>query len=121
MPKSTTRSPTAPRPTLSNAKWELAKGFKTSYQAYLKTNPEIKKSMTEFDRCKRLNPPIQLPGKMAEHKLDGPLGGVYDCHLSDDIILLYEPLGNGVYRLLEVCNHADLKGPRMKVLARRIK
>ena len=74
------------------AKWEVAKEFKDTYKRYLLSNPEIKAAMSEFNRCKRLIPPTRLPGKMKEHKLDGPLKGLYDCHLSADVILIYEPL-----------------------------
>ena len=96
---------------------ELAEGFKDLYRRYLASNPQIKEAMTEFNRCKRLIPPTRLPGKMKEHKLDGPLKVFDDCHLSADVILIYEPLNDGVYRLLKVCEHADLKGPKAKVLA----
>ena len=99
------------------AKWEVAEGFRDSYKRYLASNPEIKGAMAEFNRCKRLIPPTRLPGKMKEHKLDGPLKGLYDCHLSSDVILIYEPLEGGVYKLLKVCEHADLKGPKAKILS----
>jgi addiction module RelE/StbE family toxin len=113
-PSAGTQIPSA----LNEAKWELAKEFKDSYKQYLASNPEIRSAMADFNRCKRLIPPTQLPGKMKEHKLDGPLKGLYDCHLSADVILIYEPLDDGVYRLLKVCEHADLKGPKAKNLAR---
>jgi mRNA interferase YafQ len=76
-------------------KWELAPGFKASWKKYIIEYPEIKVAMTEFDHCKRATPPTQLPGKMEDHKLDGPLKGFYDCHLAPDAILIYKPLPNG--------------------------
>ena len=103
------------------AKWEFAPGFKKSWKKYLAQNPGIKEAMTEFDRCKRAIPPIQLPGRMSEHKLDGPLKGYYDCHLADDVILIYKPIANGAYKLLRLCEHADLRGPKAKVLKAQIK
>ncbi|WOJ88281.1 type II toxin-antitoxin system mRNA interferase toxin, RelE/StbE family [Methylocapsa polymorpha] len=102
-------------------KWELAPGFKDSWKKYLKTNSGIKEAMREFDRCKRAVPPIQLPGKMKDHKLDGPLKGYYDCHLDDDVILIYKPIGNGGYKLFRLCEHADLKGPKARILVSHLK
>jgi len=105
----------------SDKEWELAPGFKESWKRYLSSNPCIKDAMREFDRCKRAIPPIQLPGKMQDHKLDGPLRGFYDCHLAEDVILIYKPTGDGICKLFRICQHADLKGPKAKVLARHLK
>ena len=77
--------------------------------------------MTQFDRCKRAEPPLRLPGKMQDHKLDGPLRGYYDCHLDDDVILIYKPIGKGAYKLIVVCDHSHLKGPKAKVLSTKLK
>jgi hypothetical protein len=35
--------------------------FKDSWNVYFKANPGIKSAMTDFDRCKRANPPTSLP------------------------------------------------------------
>ena len=75
--------------------WELAPGFRETWKRLLKENPSIKDAMAEFNRCKRANPPERLPGKMSDHKLDGPLKGFMDCHLAKDVILIYRPLQNG--------------------------
>ncbi len=101
--------------------WELAPGFRESWRLYLQQNPEIRAATTEFDRCKRSVPPLQLPGKMKEHKLDGPLKGFYDCHLANDVILLYKPKVNGGIKLFRVCEHAALKGPKAKALVAKLK
>jgi mRNA-degrading endonuclease YafQ of YafQ-DinJ toxin-antitoxin module len=58
---------------------------------------------------------------MKDHKLDGALKGYYDCHLDDDVILIYKPLGKGAYKLITVCDHSDLRGPKAKVLAGKLK
>jgi addiction module RelE/StbE family toxin len=100
--------------------WPLAPGFRESWKKYKAAFPEIKTAMTEFDRCKRANPPKQLPGKMQDHKLDGPLKGYMDCHLADDVILIYKPAANGAIKLFLLCEHADLKGPKAKVLRKRL-
>jgi mRNA-degrading endonuclease YafQ of YafQ-DinJ toxin-antitoxin module len=104
----------------TEVEWELAPGFKDSWQRALRANPGIKAAMTEFDRCKRATPPTQLPGKMNDHKLDGPLKGYYDTHLDEDVILIYKPIANGAYKLFLICNHSDLRGPKAKTLAARL-
>jgi mRNA-degrading endonuclease YafQ of YafQ-DinJ toxin-antitoxin module len=110
-----------PKPEKRELKWEVAVGFKQSYQKYLKVYPHIKAAMTEFNRSKRATPPQQLPGKMNDHKLDGPLKGYMDCHLDDDVILIYKPLANGAIKLLLVCDHADIKGKRASVTVQRLR
>ena len=102
-------------------KWEVREGFRQSYKKYLRDNPQIKEAMAEFNRCKRLNPPQRLPGKMSDHKLDGPLKGYMDCHLADDVILIYKPLADGAIALLLVCEHADIRGKRQAATLRRIR
>jgi addiction module RelE/StbE family toxin len=108
-------------PVSNNVLWEVAPGFKDSWKKYLKTNPLIKSAMTEFDYYKRSIPPQQLPGKMKDHKLDGPFKGFYDCHFDDDVILIYKPIANGAIKLFTICQHADLKGPKAKILSAKIK
>jgi len=100
----------------NNAEWELAPGFAESWKQF-KTE-EVSEAMTEFDRCKRSIPLHRLPGKMRDHKLDGPLKGFMECHLADDVLLIYRPLPNGAIKLLRVCTHSDLKGPKAKALAK---
>jgi mRNA-degrading endonuclease YafQ of YafQ-DinJ toxin-antitoxin module len=107
-----------PRPEIE---WRLASAFEASWRQLGKGNTAIKAAMTEFNRCKRSDPPEQLPGRMKEHKLDGPLKGFYDCHLADDVILIYKPLANGVYKLFTLCTHADLMGPKAKILKVKLK
>jgi addiction module RelE/StbE family toxin len=100
--------------------WEMSPIFKPSWKRYLTKYPDIKAAMTEFDRHKRATPPSQLPAKMKDHKLDGPFKGFYDCHFADDVILLYKPLPNGGIRLITMCEHADLQGPKAKALVKRM-
>jgi mRNA interferase YafQ len=102
-------------------KWEASEGFRQSYSKYLEVYPDIKSAMADFNRCKRAKPPQQLPGKMKDHKLDGPLRGYMDCHLADDVILIYKPIANGAIKLLLVCEHADIKGKRAAVTRQRFK
>jgi mRNA-degrading endonuclease YafQ of YafQ-DinJ toxin-antitoxin module len=109
-----------PGPEKREVLWDVSEGFKDSYKKYLKQFPHIKTAMAEFNHCKRAIPQQQLPGKMKDHKLDGPLQGIMDCHLADDVILLYRPLANGAIKLLLVCDHADIKGKRATITRNRI-
>jgi mRNA interferase YafQ len=108
-------------PKRNNADWLQAPGFRASWKKFKVQYPHISDAMTTFDRCKRAVPPEPLPGKMEDHKLDGPLKGYMDCHLDDDVILLYKTLPNGAIKLLRICTHADLKGPKAKVLKKQLK
>jgi mRNA interferase YafQ len=106
-------------PKRNDIEWPQAPGFKTSWKQF-KTDA-ISNAMTEFDRCKRSVPPHPLPAKMKDHKLDGPLKGFMECHLADDVLLIYKPINGGALKLLRVCTHADLKGPKAKALAKILK
>ena len=106
-------------PKRNDVDWVQAAGFKDSWQK-VKTDA-ISEAMTAFDRCKRAIPPEPLPAKMNDHKLDGPLKGFMECHLADDALLIYKPIAGGAIKLLRVCTHADLKGPKAKVLAKQLK
>jgi addiction module RelE/StbE family toxin len=105
----------------NNAKWPQASGFKPSWKRFKAKNPQISEAMTVFDGCKRAIPPEPLPGKMDDHKLGGALSGYMDCHLDHDVVLVYKALPNGIIKLLRVCDHAQLKGPPAKVLAKLLK
>jgi mRNA-degrading endonuclease YafQ of YafQ-DinJ toxin-antitoxin module len=102
-------------------KWELAPGFRETWKIFKAKYPDISQAMTEFNRCKRTNPPERLPGTMMDHKLDGPLKGFMDCHLAPDVILIYKNTGRGAIKLFTLCQHTDLKGPKAKTLAKKLK
>lgn len=104
----------------SEVKWEIAPGFKEAWKHYSKLYPSIKEAMTEFNKCKRDTPPRQLPKKMKDHKLGGPLKEFMDCHLDEDVILIYKNKSGGAIKLLLICQHKDLEGPRAKDLAKRL-
>jgi addiction module RelE/StbE family toxin len=106
-------------PKRPEVEWPLAPGFKESWKKH--KSKTISDAMTAFDRHKRANPPEPLPAKMNDHKLDGPLKGFMECHLDDDVLLIYKPMPKGVIKLLRICAHADLKGPKAKVLAKLLK
>jgi addiction module RelE/StbE family toxin len=99
--------------------WTFAPGFKDSWKKF--KSEVISEAMTTFDRCKRAIPPDPLPAKMNDHKLDGPFKGFMECHFDDDVLLIYKPVGGGTIKLLRMCKHADLRGPKAKVLAKQLK
>lgn len=109
------------RPEKLEIKWEIAKGYKDSWNKFAKIYPEIRSSIAVFNECKREIPSRRLPAKMHDHKLDGGLKGFMDCHLADDVILIYKPKANGVVRLFLLCEHKDLKGSKAKDLLKRLK
>ena len=45
--------------------------------------------MTDFNTLKRQIPPGRLPDVMKDHKLEGRLDGIRECHLAPDVLLLY--------------------------------
>jgi addiction module RelE/StbE family toxin len=106
-------------PKRNNENWTLAAGFKDSWSRY--KSESVTEAMTVFDRCKRAIPPEPLPAKMKDHKLDGPFRSYMECHLDDDVLLIYKTVPGGTIKLLRVCNHGDLKGPKAKVLAKQLK
>jgi len=99
--------------------FQVADCFKGQYRALLAQFPEIADTIETFNRNKRTRPPTPLPAHMRDHKLDGRLKGVRECHLAGDVLLLYEHKDD-VVKLLYICHHEDLYGKRGKQLATRI-
>jgi addiction module RelE/StbE family toxin len=83
-------------PKQNNEHWPLAPGFKESWKNF--KSDAVSEAMTTFDNYKRALPAKQLPAKMRDHKLDGPLKGYMECHLDDDVLLIYKPAPKGVNR-----------------------
>jgi addiction module RelE/StbE family toxin len=57
---------------------------------------------------------------MKDHKLDGKLKGIKECHLAADILLVYTHENDAV-DLLDVCRHSGLKGKKGKALSKIVK
>ncbi len=55
---------------------------------------------------------------MNDHKLDGKLKGIMECHLAGDILLIYKHEDDAV-DLIDVCRHSGLKGKKGKALSRK--
>lgn len=79
----------APKPTPREVKVKPKPGFKERCRGFLKLYPEIAPRMTDFNTLKRQIPPGRLPDVMKDHKLEGRLDGIRECHLAPDVLLLY--------------------------------
>jgi addiction module RelE/StbE family toxin len=102
-------------PIKRSVKWAVSQEYAASWAMYGKNNPEIRKKLTVFNASKRNIPPTRLPDQMRDHVLTGPLDGIRECHLANDVLLLYTH-ANDLVHLLLVCRHEDLHGPRGKIL-----
>jgi mRNA interferase YafQ len=111
------KKPEPPEP--KQIQWQAAKGFKTSWTQV--RSPALTEAMKTFNECKRENPPRALPRGMRDHKLSGALKEYRECHLDGDILLIYRPLANGAIKLMRVCNHDSIAGPRSQALADALK
>lgn len=109
----------ASEPKRNNSQWQLALGFKDSWNKHKSTS--VKEAMATFDKCKRSIPPTPLPSGMRDHKLEGALKDYRECHLEGDVLLIYKPLPGGGIKLLRVCTHDDIAGPRGIALAAILK
>ena len=97
------------------AEFTAADCVKGQYKQYLASDPDVKAAVELFNRNKRLIPPVALPGKMKDHKLQGKLAWIRECHLAGDILLLYTHENDTVH-MLYICRHDDLYGKRAKQL-----
>jgi addiction module RelE/StbE family toxin len=88
-----------------------AEAIGAQFKALKAEFPEIQGTIETFNLAKRAVPPEQLPRKMKDHVLQGPLDGIRECHLAPDVLLLYVHEENTVY-MLHICRHNDLYGRR---------
>lgn len=86
------------------------RGFKTSYRAYKNAAPTVKERLRIFNELKRRIPPALLPPEFRDHSLGGPLAGFKECHLADDVLLVYTHENDKV-SLYRVCSHDELYNP----------
>lgn len=94
--------------------------IKQQYRSLVAEFPEIADTIKTFNDNKRAIPPIPLPPQMRDHKLDFNLKGIRECHLADDVLLLYEH-EDDVVKMLYICRHEDLYGKRGKQLAAKLR
>ncbi|GGI23811.1 type II toxin-antitoxin system RelE/ParE family toxin [Bradyrhizobium guangdongense] len=113
------RKPSSDEKPTKEVKWEVAKGFRESWERY-KTD-SLKEAMKAFNEFKRSNPPKPLPRGMKDHKLEGPLKEYRECHLEGDVLLVYKQLPAGAIKLMRVCTHDEIRGPRGQTLGKTFK
>lgn len=100
-------------------RFEAASCIRQQFHSLLTEFPKIKAAIEIFNANKRTIPPTPLPAQMRDHKLDGRLKGIMECHLEADVLLLYEH-EDDLVRMLYICRHEDLYGKRARQLGTRI-
>lgn len=75
--------------------------IKRSYRDHLAQFPKIAATIAIFNKNKRFIPPVRLPPEMKDHVLQGKLAGVRECHLDDDVLLLYTHKDHIVKMIIE--------------------
>jgi mRNA interferase YafQ len=93
---------------------ELSPLFEESYSQYLKNYPKIKNKIMLVRDFKSQIPPRTLPSGMKDHMLQGNLKGFMECHLSQNILLIYT-LNASILKLIIVCDHDDLYHHEKKI------
>lgn len=101
------------------ARFLAAAGVKGQYKSFLRDWPEISSTIETFNEYKRVIPANRLPTAMKDHALKGVFKGIRECHLADDVLLLYTHRKNEI-RMLYICEHADLYGRRGRRLAKDV-
>ncbi len=89
------------------AKFVVSPAFRSSYQEHLAKFPNLEEKLILFKEFKQLRPPKRLPAGFRDHTLSGELAGFRECHLGDDILLIYLDKKD-VVTLLVICRHDDL-------------
>jgi mRNA interferase YafQ len=109
----------AKEPAREETEWQLALGYKDSWRKF--KSEALNKAITTFNECKRCLPVKPLPRGMRDHKLSGPLKDFRECHLDGNILLIYKPLPGGAIKLMRVCDHDDIEGPKAQAMAASLK
>lgn len=96
-----------------------AEHIREQYRRFKALYPDVAKTIKTFNEYKREIPPRALPDFMNDHKLDGALKGIKECHLAPDVLLLYTHKDD-VVRMLFICTHDDLYGKRARQIKAQI-
>lgn len=94
-------------------------GFRRRYKRFL-PDSQIKSAMATFNAAKRDIPPTPLPEWMRDHKLHGRLVGISECHLANDVLLVYTHKDD-VVTLLDCCTHDELTRDRGAHIRNRLR
>ena len=81
--------------------------FQNSYLEHFVKSPGIENKLKLFKEFKERRPPKPLPAGFKDHTLRGKLDGFRECHLDQNVLLLYTDK-NDLVMLIVVCNHDDL-------------
>ena len=81
--------------------------LQNSYLEHLVQSPGIEKKLKLFKEFKTQRPPKPLPAGFYDHALRGKLAGFRECHLDQNVLLLYTDKHDMV-TLMVVCNHDSL-------------
>ena len=102
--------------------WGVSKtpAFDPSFNAMLPKVPDLDERLARFLNIKLPNPlsPTAKAGKN-DRPFTVPLQPFWHAHLAPDAILIYRLL-NRTIQLVLVCQHADIEGKRMKLMAKRL-
>ena len=91
--------------------------FEETFEQFAAKTPSIRGRLADFVDAKVQRPPKKFSN---EHKLNPPFNEMSECHLASNTCLVFHDQDD-VVTLLAVCNHDDLKGKRVKSLAKKIK
>jgi mRNA interferase YafQ len=80
--------------------------FEKDIKKYIKKHYDISKISDIIEKIAKSE---TLPTKYHDHNLGGNLQGCRECHIEDDVLLIYKILDN-ILTLLEIGNHRDLLG-----------
>lgn len=81
--------------------------FQNSYLEHVVKSPGIENKLKRFKEFKAQRPPKRLPAGFNDHTLHGRLEGFRECHLDQNVLLLYTDK-HDLVTLIVVCNHDDL-------------
>lgn len=93
--------------------------FQETFSKMVQKNPSIAAALKNFLDFKIERPPLALPRGMRDHKLNPPLDGFSECHLSGNACLIYTDKG-GIVTLIAVVDHDEMQGGKVKALAKKI-
>lgn len=94
--------------------------FEETYHTLVRGNRKAERNFETFLEYKKVRPPKRLPRGMKEHKWEGKLKWISECHLDDDICLLFTDKDH-IVTLFIVIRHDDAKPAKQKKLAAYLK
>lgn len=104
---------------MRKAEFKESPFFQDDLSRFAAKNPAVEKAFVHFLTMKAERPPVALPRGMRDHKLQPPLDGFSECHLSGNACLIYTDKNN-VVTLIAVVDHDDMMGGKVKALAKKI-